>query len=166
MLRQLPWVVGLVALALVAAPARAEDKRNPFDLDDVKDPVGEDVREFAGKVKLEGGKDDKNAEQWVTDETKGITGSLDGDWSGRWSGGSGKTQIKVTKDRVFILYEDNGGKWLIECEKDGKKLMGRWVNVANGCDSGPFAGLIVDDERIDGQWGENERWDFRRKLKK
>jgi hypothetical protein len=165
MRRQLPWILGLLLIALVA-PVRAEDKRNPFDVDDVNDPVGEDVKQFAADHKLEGGKDDKNAEQWVTDETTGKAGSLDGDWSGRWGGGSGKTQIKVKKDRVYILYEDNGGKWMIECEKDGKKLMGRWVNVANAGESGPFAGLIVDDERIDGIWAENERWDFRRKVKK
>jgi hypothetical protein len=165
MLRPLPWVLGL-AFLFVAAAVYAEDRRNPFDVEDVNDPVGEDVKQFASGVTLDGGKDDKNAEQWVTDETNGKAGSLDGDWSGRWSADSGKAQIKVKKDRVFILYEDNKGKWLIECEKSGKKLVGRWVNVANACESGPFAGLIVDDERIDGQWAENERWDFRRKLKK
>ena len=167
MSRRLPLVVGLVALALVAASARAQDKRrNPFELEDVKDPIGDDVKEFAKKIKLEGGKYDKNAEQWVTDETEGKAGSLNGKWEGRWSAGNGTAEIKVEKDRVFILYSDQNAKWLLECAKDGKKLMGRWVNVANANDTGPFVGLIVGDDRIDGSWGEDARWDFRRKLKK
>jgi hypothetical protein len=168
------WLgVGLFVVALVAAPARAGDeRRNPFDVADVEDPYGDDVKQFAAKVKLDGGADDKNAKQWVDKETTGKKGSLDGDWSGRWENGSGTAKIKVVKDRVYVLYTDEQGgfkdhTWLLEAVKEGKdRLVGRWVDVANPADTGPFVGRIVDNERIDGAWGEDARWDFRRKLKK
>ncbi len=150
----------------------AQAVRNPFGVDDVEDPTGDDIKQFAAKVKLPGGAKDKNAEQWVQKETEGKAGSLDGEWSGRWDGGAGTAKIKVVKDRVYVLYTDTEGQfkdktWLVEAVKEGKdRLVGRWVQVGNTGDTGPYVGLIVDDERIDGTWGGDARWDFRRKLKK
>jgi hypothetical protein len=166
---------GVVACWLVAcsawSPAADDKPRNPFEVEDVKDPTGEDVKDFAKGTKLPGGKDDKNAEQWVKKETEGKKGSLEGEWSGRWSDGKGTAKIKVIKDRVYVLYTDDEGTlqgktWLLEAVREKDRLVGRWVQVGNADDTGPFVGLIVDDERIDGTWGNGERWDFRRKLKK
>jgi hypothetical protein len=153
-------------------PVHAEEKRrNPFNVEDVKDPTGEDVKRFAADVKLPGGDKDKNAEQWVKEATEGKKDSLDGDWSGRWSAGSGTAKVKVVKDRVYVLYTDTEGglkgkTWLLEAVREKDRLVGRWVQVGNPDDTGPYVGLIVGDDRIDGTWGGNERWDFRRKIKK
>jgi hypothetical protein len=170
------WVIGLFVLVLAASPARpADEKRNPFDKTDVPDPTGEDVKKYAEQVKLSGGKDDKNAEQWVKNQTEGKKGSLDGEWSGRWSDGSSATvKIKVIKDRVYILYTEEknptykGRVYLVEAVRDKDRLVGRWIDVDRPGDTTPFVGKIVDDERIDGVWGANgtDRWDFRRNLKK
>ncbi len=146
--------------------------RNPFGVRDVPDPTGEDIKQFAAQTKLPGGPKDKNAAQWVQKETAGKADSLEGDWSGRWDSGSGTATIKVVKDRIYVLYTDTRGDlkgktWLLEAVRVGKhQLMGRWAQVGNPDDSGPYVGLIVDPERIDGTWGGDARWDFRRKLKK
>ncbi len=173
MSKHLLWIAVVFVLALVASPARPDDdRRNPFGVADVTDPYGDDVKQFAGKVKLAGDAKDKNAEQWVKKETEGKAGSLDGEWAGRWESGTGTAKVKVVKDRFYVLYTDDEGRlkgktWLLEAVKEGKdRLVGRWVQVGNPKDTGPFVGLIVDDERIDGTWGSDARWDFRRKLKK
>lgn len=60
-----------------------------------------------------------------------------------------------------------GSTWLLEAAMEpGGRLVGRWVQVGNPRDTGPFIGLIVDEERIDGvwDWSGRSRWDFRRKL--
>ena len=173
MSKQWSRIAALFVLALLVSPARpADETRNPFNVPDVKDPDGQDVKQFAANVKLPGGDKDKNAEQWVKEATEGKAETLDGDWSGRWESGSGTAKIKVVKDRVYVLYTDTEGQlkgtsWLLEAVKEGKdRLVGRWVQVGNATDTGPYVGLIVGDERIDGTWGGNARWDFRRKLKK
>ena len=178
------WLAaGLLGLALVASSARA-GTRNPFGVDDVVNPLGEDIKKFAEGRQLPGSKDDRNAKQWVTIVTEGKSGSLDGQWSGRWEEGMGTAKVKMLNDRVYVLYSDQVGRlrgqtWLLEAAKKGNRLVGRWVQVGNPNDTGAYVGLIVDDERIDGAWistvgspvvGEtfapNTRWDFRRKLKK
>jgi hypothetical protein len=170
MCKKLLPLIGLIAVAWFCMAAAA-DRRNPFELDDVDDPDGQDVQDFAAECKLKGDMDDANAEQWVKEATPGKAGSLDGEWSGRWESGSGRAKVRVVKDRVFILYTDvvcgdDGATWLLEAVRfDKNKLRGRWVNIANKEDTGVFFGLIVDEERIDGSWGEGLRWDFRRKLK-
>jgi hypothetical protein len=162
------WAPGLLVLVVTTAPARTfDERRNPFNVEDVQDPYGEDVKKYAAGVKVRGGDKDPNAEQWVKKETEGKPGSLDGDWSGRWEDGSGTAKVRVIKDRVFVLYTDGNATWLLEAVREGKdRLVGRWVQVGNANDTGPFVGLIVNDERIDGTWGEGNRWDFRRKIKK
>jgi hypothetical protein len=155
----------------VASPAVSADKRNPFGVPDVPDPTGEDVKAFAAAVKLAGGEKDNNAEAWVKEATEGKPGSPEGDWQSRWSGGKGTVRVKVVNDRVYFLSLETEGNfkgrtYLLECVRDKNKLMGRWIDVANPDDSHPFVGLIVDDERIDGAWAADSRWDFRRKLKK
>jgi hypothetical protein len=183
MMRSCWLVAGLLGLALMASSARAET-RNPFGVGDVENPLGEDIQKFAKGNWLSVGKDDRNAKQWVTTETEGKSGSLDGAWSGRWEEGMGTAKVKTVKDRVFVLYTDHEGRlsgytWLLEAARKGNRLLGRWAQVGNPNDTGAFVGLIVDDERIDGAWistnsrpadqevfAPNTRWDFRRKLKK
>ena len=173
MSKRYAWIPVVFVLAWAVLPARAEDKRrNPFDVEDVKDPTADDIKRIAADIKLPGGNTDKNAEQWVKKETEGKEGALDGDWSGRWSMGSGIAKVRVVKDRVYVLYTDTEGDlkgrtWLLEAVREGKdRLVGRWAQVGKPEDTGPYVGLIVDNERIDGTWGGDERWDFRRKMKK
>src|SRR5262245_53820257 len=98
---------------------KPEKPRNPFGVKDVTDPDGTDVQEFAAKF-LDGGPKDPNAEQWVKEETAGKKGSLEGEWFDRWNStggdwnyGQGPAQIKVVKDRVYILVNASNGKYLI-----------------------------------------------------
>jgi hypothetical protein len=149
-------------------PSKAGERRNPFGVADVLDPDTPGIRKFAARVSLPGGPRDRNAEPWVKRPTAGKAGVLDGDWSGRWDGGSGTARVKVLGDRVYVLYTDRDGstpgrKWLLEAVREKDRLVGRWAQVGNPSDTGPYAGLIVDDERIDGTWG-GGRWDLRRKL--
>jgi len=181
------WIAGLLGLVFMTSSIRVERAaaaRNPFGVRDVEDPVGQDIKEFAQGRRLPGGKNDRNASQWVTHETLGKPNSLEGEWSGRWEQGSGTAKIRVVNNRYYVLYTDHEGPlanytWLLEAVKDGNHLFGRWVQISNPEDTGAYIGLIVDDERIDGAWissvpgpatGEvfapSLRWDFRRKLKK
>jgi hypothetical protein len=161
----LALVVGSVSTA-----ADPEKPRNPFDVKDVPDPDGEDVKAFAAKTELPADDKDDNARQWAEKATEGKPGSLAGEWSSRWNGGSAKdwvsgtATVKPVGDRVYILYKDDTGTYLIDARRDGKKrLVGRYVNVNEPSDSSPWIGVIVGDERIDGIWSEG-RWDMRRKV--
>ncbi|MGH6814989.1 MAG: hypothetical protein ACREC6_04735, partial [Hyphomicrobiaceae bacterium] len=145
--------------------------RNPFGVPDVLDPYGADVRSFAARIRLLGGSSDQNASQWAERAPDGKRGSLDGTWSGRWTHGNGKAQVREANGRLYVLYTDSTGRmagrtWLLEAIREGgNRLVGRWVQLANPSDTGPFVGIIVDDERIDGTWGGGARWDFRRQLR-
>jgi hypothetical protein len=168
-------VVAFVTLLVLAGAAPAEEKektRNPFGVNDVADPDGKDVREFAEKVKLPGDDKDANAVQWVKEKTSGKKGSLDGHWLDRWSTGGGDwnhgkegTRIKVVGDRVYILVHAANGKFLIDAKRKKNRLVGRYQGVDNPNDTGPIVLKVVGDERIDGEWAGQGRWDFRRKLK-
>ena len=172
------WIVGgvlvlVLALTCQVEGAKPEDKpRNPFGVKDVEDPNGEDVREFAKKVKLDGGEKDANAEQWVKEAKPGKKGSLDGEWSDRWNNNGGEwnygkaaTHIKVVGDRVYILVNASYGKFLIDAKREKNRLVGRYQGVDNEADTGPIVLRVVDDERLDGDWAGEGRWDFRRKLR-
>src|SRR5262249_48835235 len=143
--------------------------RNPFGLPDVKDPTAEDVQEVAKNVKLVGDAKDANAPQWAAKATKGKGDSIDGEWHSRWDSGKGTAEIKTVKDRVYILYKEANAAWLIEATLKDKRLVGRYQGYVDGkvneADSGAFVGLVVNNERIDGAWGNGvPRWDFRRKI--
>lgn len=139
--------------------------RNPFSVEDVPDPVGGDVTDFARTVRAP--KDpstDENALAWVTVATES-DGSLDGAWTARWRVGNepwqqGVATLKVEGDRVYILHKD-AGTYLIEAQKQGDRLLGRYVNVGDPTDTSPFYGIVVDPYRIDGHWAKG-RWDLRR----
>jgi hypothetical protein len=165
----------VMVLALVAANVVAADEeaniRNPFNVKDVPDPDGDDVQAFAARVKLAGDADDANAEPWAPQPTPGKADSLDGEWSSRWNGGSagnewsaGAATVKQVGERIYILYKDRTGTYLIDAKRQGEsRLVGRYLNLGFDNDSSPWVGQIVDDERIDGQWTMG-RWDLRRKI--
>jgi hypothetical protein len=79
-------------LRLSAAPSIRtgvrKKTRNPFNVEDVPEPDGEDVKAFAAKVQPSGDSKDANAAQWAEKSTSRTAGSLDGEWSSRWNGGS------------------------------------------------------------------------------
>jgi hypothetical protein len=156
------------------AAAQDEKPRNPFGVKDIQDPDSKEVEALAAKVKLAGDDKDPNADQWVKEATEGKKGSLEGEWSDRWKGsdpksvwqyGKGKTQIKVVGDRVYMLVESSNGKFLLDLKRDKNRLAGKYQGVDNNLDSGPCVFLVVNDERIDGNWSNAGRWDFRRMLK-
>jgi len=169
------WTFAAVfVFALIVASftlAQQTDKpRNPFDVKDVADPDGADVKAFAENVKLAADGQDANAAQWSEKPTEGKTASLDGEWFSRWNSGegsewmSGTAKVRAIGDRVYIFYEDKSGKYLIDARREGRrKLVGRYVNVDAEGDTAPWVGVAVDDERIDGDWGSG-RWDMRRKI--
>jgi hypothetical protein len=146
--------------------------RNPFGVDDVRDPYGDDIRRFVARVRLSGGGSDRNAPQWAPRAADEASGELDGNWFSRWAVGTfGGAKIQVIGDRLFALYTDDTGRmagrtWILEAIREDNRLIGRWVQVGNLRDTGPFFGLIVNNERIDGiwNWAGTERWDFRRRL--
>ena len=138
--------------------------RNPFTVDDVPDPVGADVEDFARNVAVTRDLDsDENALAWVTVATEGD--GLAGAWTCRWRSADGPwtrgvATLRVAGDRVFILYRDEG-TYLIEAAVRGDRLVGRYVNVNAPGDTSPWLGVVVDPYRIDGYWGRG-RWDLRR----
>jgi uncharacterized protein (TIGR03067 family) len=146
--------------------------RNPFGVLDVEEPDGADVRAFGKRRGLPGGPDDANAEAWVTRATKGEPGSLDGEWLGRekdeeagWEYCKDRVQIKSGGDRVFILFSDHEGKWLVEARREKNRLIGCIQGVDQRRDwRAPCLLVIVGPERIDGEIDNGGRIDFRRKL--
>jgi len=138
--------------------------RNPFSVEDVKDPTGGDVEDFARSVRTPSDPSaDENALAWVTVATEAA--NLDGAWTARWRVGNepwqqGVATLKLDGDRVFIMHKDEG-TYLIEAQRRGDKLVGRYMNVGNPTDTSPFYGIVVDPYRIDGFW-KRGRWDLRR----
>jgi hypothetical protein len=164
----------LVSSAFAFAPgAGALDSRNPFGKPDVVSPDGPDVTQLAARIQMPGGPDDRNAPQWAEEVSTGKPDTLDGVWFSRWeSGTSGSATVRVVGDRFYALYTNQGGRmagktWIVEAViGSDKRLAGRWVQIGNPRDAGPFIGLIVAPDRIDGIWSArmSDRWDFRRRL--
>ena len=137
--------------------------RNPFSVPDVHDVNGPDVEAFAERIAPTALDGDENAMAWVTIATE--SDGLDGAWSSRWRSPSedwkqGVATFSVQGDRVFILYRD-AGTYLMEGQRRGERIVGRYTNVNNPGDSSPWVGVIVNPYRIDGHFGRG-RWDFRR----
>lgn len=142
--------------------------RNPFGVQDVPDPDGEDVTAFASDVRLSGSADDDNAETWDR-PVAAMPASLEGNWSSRWNAEGvdwqqGRGQLSVEGQQVYVLFDwDDGTKHgLIEARWNGEdRLIGRYLNLSNPEITRPWVGLIVDVARIDGEHSEG-RIDFRR----
>jgi len=129
---------------------------------------GDDVEAFAGTINLEGGSSDSNAEVWFETLPEHTEDSLDGVWASRWNGGSGAhwkvgtALVKAVGRYVYILHYEGAYAYLLATRREGRtKLVGRYINLLYPEDSTPWVGLIVNNERIDGQWGYG-RWDLRR----
>lgn len=163
------FVLGLPAVAQDAA--KSEKTRNPFGVPDIADPHGKGVLDFAAGISLAGDDNDPNAEQWAKEATSGKRGSLEGEWSERWNGnggawsyGTGPTKIKVVGDCVYMLVNSSNGQFLLDLKRDKNRLVGTYRGVDRPTDTGPCVLLVVNDERLDGNWRGVGRWDFRRKL--
>lgn len=138
--------------------------RNPFSVEDVPEPLGNDVEDFARSVRPPADPStDENALAWVTVATD--SDGLEGAWTSRWRQSNdpwqqGVATLRIDGDRVFMLYKD-AGSFLIEAQRRDDRLVGRWVNLGNPTDTSPFYGIVVDPYRIDGFWARG-RWDLRR----
>lgn len=164
--------LGVFSVIFLAAWGNVEDRRNPFGVPDVQNPDSQEVQNLLETAKLAGDANDENAEPWAKTETTGTKGSLDGEWYDRWNGngvewqyGTDRTRIKQVGDRVYMLVNASNGKYLLDLKRTKNRLAGKYLGVENASDSGPCVFIIVDDERIDGNWNGSGRWDFRRKLK-
>jgi len=152
-------------------------KRNPFGEIDVPEPNDGKVNSFATTAMLDGGAQDDNAQQWAV-ISEGAHASIDGAWQSRWNGGadpavpgdapehwkSGGAEVRTLSSWVYIRFDWHRGarRGLIEAQyRDGKRLVGKYINLTNPVILRPWAGLIVSPERIDGRWS-NGRLDFRR----
>ena len=135
---------------------------------------GDDVARFAEGIKLSGSSSDPNATPWH--EVPGhpppllqLDTPLSGLWSTRWNEGNppvsgwttGVAAAAFYANRFAILHKDPVHDILLLGEQSGSRLAGREYRAENLRDSGPWAGLIVAQDRIDGVWARG-RWDFRR----
>jgi hypothetical protein len=146
--------------------SQPSEPRNPFGLEDVPDCCGADSQAFATEAPELGADDDPNAEAWVS-MIGGADGSIDGEWAGRWKVDiegqgwvTGRATIRSVGDRVYVHYRDDG-EYLLEAQRQGDRLIGRYVNLDEITDRSPWVGRIVDGDRIDGAYAAG-RWDFRR----
>lgn len=142
--------------------------RNPFGVQDVPDPDGEDVTAFATTVRLTGSDDDANAEAWDRISATS-TASLEGNWSSRWNADGvdwqqGRGKLRADEERVYVLFDwaDGTKQGLIEARFDGlDRLIGRYLSLSNPEIIRPWVGLVVNAARIDGEHSAG-RIDFRR----
>ena len=165
--------VAAVSLAFLGPVSSciAGDERNPFGVKDVPNPDGEDVQAFAREANFSQTRRMTMLLKWSEKATEGKAGTLDGEWSCRWSsiGGGvtnwyfGTATVRTVKDRVYILCKDETGTFLIDTVRKGNRLVGRYMGIWSNSDSTPWVGVIVDNERIDGIWS-GGRWDLRRQL--
>src|SRR4051794_4691655 len=127
---------------------------NPFGVPDVMAPDWMDVQLFADTVGSLGGPVDENAPPWAEGRTRG---SIDGEWAGRWRGGSAEggwavstATITTVDERVYILFRQGVYGYLIDTRKVGEnQLVGKYLNLQEHRDTYPWVGLIVNAERID-----------------
>ena len=95
-------------------------------------------------------------------EWQGVDRTIAGDAKDK--GKQGKAEAKTAGDRVYLLFDwDNGArKALIDarCEASNK-LIGRYINLSDPTITRPWVGLIVNIQRIDGEFPAG-RLDFRR----
>ena len=155
-----------------------QEARNPFGVMDVPDPNDQQVLEFAAGTRLAGASDDENAKSWPTASESNQRDTLEGHWSSRWNGGAdptipgdakdkwkqGRAEVRIAEDRVYVLFDWNGGarKGLIDARREGTtRLVGKYINLTDPKITSPWVGLVVSNERIDGQWSRG-RLDFRR----
>ena len=133
---------------------------------DVPGPNDADVIAFAAATRLAGGPDDDNAKSWSA--LGGQPDTVDGHWSSRWNGGAdptiagdaadkwkqGPAEVTTIADRVYLFFTWSDGvrKGLIDAQRDGARLTGKYINLTDPKITRPWVGLIVSNQRIDGRW--------------
>ena len=153
--------------------------RNPFGVMDVPVPNDqEEVVAYAAAAMIDGSPSDENARAWGTIGAGDQPGGIDGNWSSRWNGGvdstipgdakdnwkQGRSEVRTAGERVYLLFDWNHRlrRGLIEAKhEDGRRLVGKYINLTDPAITRPWGGLIVSDRRIDGRWT-GGRLDFRR----
>lgn len=164
--------------APAAKPAPLFDEtvaRNPFGLPDVNKPFVIRFKEFWQTTPVSGDGQDENAAAWGAvslPQAADITGR----WSARWKNDNGEWMtgeaiIKVKDERTFIIYRDARARYLFELrtqkpaatQQPGHRLIGRYVNLVDEEDNGPWVGRVMGNDRIDGKW-QGGRWDLRRTI--
>ena len=163
--RKSDWALRPTASVLPGVERMEVLRRNPFGVTDVPaaDPV--QLKKVSEKLQAEQADQDANRPAWT--QAGGPYDSIDGEWAGRWNGGSaggdwrvGGAKIRMDGGKVYVLYADKS-RYLIECERKNDFLTGSYQNLDQASDFGPWAGKIIDHGRIDGAWSQG-RWDFRR----
>ncbi|MBE1711971.1 MULTISPECIES: hypothetical protein [Mesorhizobium] len=151
--------------------------RNPFGVMDVPNPEDQEVMDFASGAKLSGSTHDENAKAWEMAGSAGPDDAIDGNWFSRWNGGAdptiagdakdkwkqGQAKVQTVGERVYLHFNwDNAARQgLIEARRDGRRMVGKYINLSDPSVTQPWIGLIVNEERIDGRWPAG-RLDFRR----
>ncbi|WP_192257395.1 hypothetical protein [Mesorhizobium caraganae] len=149
--------------------------RNPFDVMDVPNPGDQEVMDFASGATLSGSTNDENAAAWGGN--RGSHDAIEGNWSSRWNGGAdptiagdakdkwkqGQAEVKSVGERVYLHFTwDHAARHgLIEARREGRRMIGKYINLSDPSVTRPWIGLIVNAERIDGRWPAG-RLDFRR----
>jgi hypothetical protein len=127
-----------------------------------------DLDAFASASYLPGDAQDPNATDWAAQGPLSYD-LLDGYWSSRWNSArteergwtAGLAFIKRVSKFVFILQIEGRTPFLICALQEAQRLIGRYLNLRMPSDSTPWVGVVVDPDRIDGEWKDG-RWDFRR----
>lgn len=148
----------------------ARRTRNPFGVMDVPEPDGADVAAFARSVVLGGSAEDPNSQEWHQPVRERVPDSLEGKWSSRWNGEgldwhTGQGELRTQQgNRIYILFDwdDGSSQGIIEARQErSNRLVGRYLNLNDPSITRPWVGVVVDDQRIDGQHS-GGRIDFRR----
>jgi hypothetical protein len=90
-----------------------------------------------------------------------LGGPIPGDAANKWK--QGQAEVKAAGDRLYLLFDwDNGARrGLIDAQREGARLVGKYINLTDPKVTRPWIGLIVSNRRIDGRWT-GGRLDFRR----
>jgi len=94
----------------------------------------EEVTRFADSASLEGSADDGNAKSWSAADNSGQHGTIEGNWSCRWTAvrthipgdaahkwKQGRGQARITEERIYLLFDwDSGARQgLIDARREG-----------------------------------------------
>lgn len=131
-----------------------------------------DVLQLLNKAELLGQPGDPNEIIWSKNHEQFKNHKLDGIWSSRWQGGisndswvNGIGNVHVYGENFYAITRDNVGDCLIVTKKmDNNLIAGRYFNISEPREVLPWAGKIINNDRIDGYWSEG-RWDLRRGVK-
>jgi hypothetical protein len=129
---------------------------------------GNDISNLLNKTSVLGTDTDMNASTWNEESKIFPDDNLNGLWSSRWNGGiargrwvTGNARIQIYGPRFYVIAHDHQDYFIAAKILGNQQLAGRFINLGDVTQSSPWVGLIVNSNRIDGQWN-GGRWDFRR----